>query len=89
MAYCSNGYAFSEYAAEIVDVGRSVQMCLMHDIVEIEAGDTFAYDVKGNMDKADREREAADKLFSKLPKDQGKMIRSLREEFDEMVTADE
>lgn len=79
---------FSEYAIEPVDIGRVVQMCVIHDIVEIEAGDTFAYDVSGNMDKAAREKEAADKLFAALPTDQGQMIRALWEEFDAMDTAD-
>ena len=79
---------FLEYASEPVDVGRAVQMCVVHDIVEIEAGDTFAYDTQGNIDKADREKEAADKLFSMLPEDQGKRIRGLWEEFDAMETAD-
>lgn len=79
---------FSEYAIEPVNVSRAVQMCVVHDIVEIDAGDTFAYDVQGNTDKAEREKEAADKLFSKLPPDQGEMIRSLWEEFDAMETPD-
>ncbi|MBO4267160.1 MAG: HD domain-containing protein [Lachnospiraceae bacterium] len=79
---------FSEYAVQPVDVGRAVQMCVVHDIVEIEAGDTFAYDAQGNLDKAEREQAAADKLFGKLPPDQGKMIRSLWEEFDAMETPD-
>lgn len=79
---------FSEYAIEPVNVGRVVQMCVVHDIVEIEAGDTFAYDAQGNVDKAEREKEAADKLFARLPADQGKMIRDLWEEFDAMETAD-
>ena len=79
---------FSEYAAEPVDVSRAVQMCVVHDLVEIEAGDTFAYDAQANIDKAEREKEAADKLFSRLPADQGQMIRSLWEEFDAMETAD-
>ena len=79
---------FSEYAIEPVNVSRAVQMCVVHDIVEIDAGDTFAYDVQGNIDKAEREKEAADKLFSKLPPDQGEMIRSLWEEFDAMETPD-
>lgn len=79
---------FAEYAAEPVDIGRVVQMCVVHDLVEIEAGDTFAYDAQGNLDKADREKEAADKLFAKLPAEQGKMIRDLWEEFDAMETAD-
>ena len=79
---------FSEYAAEKVDIGRAVQMCVVHDIVEIEAGDTFAYDTQGNKSKADREKEAADILFAKLPEDQGGMIRSLWQEFDAMESAD-
>ena len=79
---------FSEYAAEPVDVSRAVQMCVVHDLVEIEAGDTFAYDAQANIGKAEREKEAADKLFSRLPADQGQMIRSLWEEFDAMETAD-
>ena len=79
---------FSEYAPEPVDIGRVVRMCVVHDLVEIEAGDTFAYDTTGNMSKAEREKEAADKLFTSLPDDQGKMIRSLWQEFDAMETAD-
>ena len=79
---------FEEYASEPVNISRAVQMCVVHDLIEIYAGDTFAYDVKGNQDKAERENEAADKLFSQLPKEQGAMIRSLWEEFDAMETAD-
>ncbi|MBQ7464237.1 MAG: HD domain-containing protein [Lachnospiraceae bacterium] len=79
---------FSEYASEPVDTGRAVQMCLVHDLVEIYAGDTFAFDVEGNKGKEDREKMAADRLFSMLPEDQGKMIRLLWEEFDAMETAD-
>ena len=77
---------FSEYASEQVDIGKAVQMCVVHDLVEIEADDTFAYDVQGNLDKAQREKEAADKLFGRLPEDQGKLIRGLWEEFDAMET---
>ena len=79
---------FEEYAKEKPDIGRAVKMCVVHDLIEIEAGDTFAYDPKGNLDKEERERKAADRLFSKLPEDQGQMIRSLWEEFDAMETAD-
>lgn len=79
---------FSEYAVEPVNVGRAVQMCVVHDIVEIEAGDTFAYDAQGNIGKAEREKAAADKLFGKLPPDQGEMICNLWEEFDAMETPD-
>ncbi len=77
-----------EYAREEVDLGRVVQMCVVHDLVEIEADDTFAYDDQGNIGKAEREARAADILFSRLPADQGKMIRDLWEEFDAMETPD-
>lgn len=79
---------FSEYAAEKVDIGRAVQMCVVHDLVEIYAGDTFAYDAAGNADKEEREKAAADRLFAELPPDQGGMIRALWEEFDAMETPD-
>ena len=79
---------FEEYAREPVNVSRAVEMCVVHDLVEIYAGDTFAYDVNGNKDKKAREKAAADKLFSQLPKEQGKMIRDLWEEFDAMETSD-
>ncbi len=79
---------FEEYAKEKADIGRVVRMCVVHDLVEIYAGDTFAYDVQGNADKEERERAAADRLFAQLPEEQGKMIRSLWEEFDAMQTVD-
>lgn len=79
---------FEEYAKEPVNVPRAVEMCVVHDLIEIYAGDTFAYDIKANEGKAEREKEAADKLFSQLPQEQGKMIRSLWEEFDAMETPD-
>ena len=79
---------FEEYAAEPVNVNRAVKMCVVHDLIEIYAGDTFAYDVAGNADKAEREAAAADKLFAQLPSEQGAEIRSLWEEFDAMQTPD-
>lgn len=79
---------FSEYAKESVDVGHVVKMCIVHDLVEIIAGDTFAFDAEGNVGKEEREKKAADELFSHLPEDQGKMVRQLWEEFDAMETAD-
>src|SRR3954463_6841014 len=60
----------AEYAPAGADVLRAVQLCLVHDIVEIDAGDTFAYDVAGHVDKDARERAAADRLFGLLPDDQ-------------------
>ena len=79
---------FAEYAVEPVDIGRAVKMCVVHDLIEIYAGDTFAYDVAGNQDKAEREAAAADKLFTQLPAEQGDEIRNLWEEFDAMKTPD-
>ncbi len=79
---------FSEYAVEPVNVPRAVEMCVVHDLVEIEADDTFAYDAIGNLDKQEREKKAADVLFAKLPEEQGAWIRSLWEEFDAMETPD-
>lgn len=78
-----------EYAAsDQVDLHRVLQMALLHDLVEIDAGDTFAYDTAGYRDKAAREQAAADRLFSLLPPDQARHFRSLWEEFDRMETAD-
>ena len=79
---------FEEYAVEPVNVSRAVKMCVVHDLIEIYAGDTFAYDVAGNADKAEREAAAADKLFAQLPAEQGTEIRSLWEEFGAMQTPD-
>ncbi len=79
---------FKDYAPEGTDISRSVQMCIVHDLVEIYAGDTFAYDVKENQNKEQREKAAADKLFSQLPDNLRKELRSLWEEFDQMETPD-
>lgn len=78
-----------EYAcSEEVDLFRVLKMALIHDLVEVYAGDTFAYDEQGYMDKEAREEAAADRLFGLLPDDQGKEIRALWEEFDAMQTPD-
>lgn len=77
-----------EYAAEPVDLARVLKMAVIHDLIEIYAGDTFAFDTQGNEDKAAREAAAADKLFSLLPAEQGAELRALWEEFDRMDSAD-
>lgn len=77
---------FKDYAPEGCDVSRAVQMCIVHDLIEIYAGDTFAYDVAANVDKAEREEKAADKLFGELPEHLGKEFRQFWEEFDAMET---
>ena len=76
----------SEYAKKDVDVLRVISMVLIHDLVEIDAGDTYAYDTEGNKSKRAREEKAADRIFHILPKDQAKKIRELWEEFEENET---
>ena len=79
---------FAEYTKEKVNVMHTVEMMLVHDLVEIYAGDTFAYDTTGYATKAKRENEAADRLFAMLPADQSSYIRNLWMEFDECQTDD-
>lgn len=71
-----------------VDVSRVLRMLIVHDLVEIDAGDTFAFDMAGSLDKADRERLAADRIFALPPVPLGSSLRSLWEEFEEGVTPD-
>jgi putative hydrolase of HD superfamily len=77
-----------EYADPGTDVRRTIEMVLVHDIVEIDAGDTFAYDVDGNADRAEREAAAADRLFALLPADQAGRLRALWDEFEAGTTAE-
>ena len=79
-------YILKEYANEQVDISRVMIMCLIHDIVEIEAGDTYAYDEKGKLSQREREVKAADRIFNLLPKDQAKSMRDLWEEFESCET---
>ena len=69
-----------------IDLLRVLKMLLIHDIVEVYAGDTFVYDAQANLDKGKREQDAADKIFGMLPEDQEKEYRALWEEFDAMET---
>jgi putative hydrolase of HD superfamily len=78
--------ALHEYAVEPVDLFRAVQMLIVHDLVEIDAGDTFAYDEHGNASKAARERDAADRIFGLLPPDQAAPLRTLWDEFEAHAT---
>lgn len=71
-----------EYANEEVDVLKVITMLLIHDLVEIDAGDTYAYDEKGNESRPERERRAADRIYGMLPEDQGWKLRELWEEFE-------
>lgn len=81
-------FLLREYANEPVDIGRVLIMCLTHDLVEIYAGDTYAYDVQGQMTACERERAAADRLFSLLPEDQALEMRGIWEEFEAGETAE-
>lgn len=72
----------AEYANEKIDVGHTMLMVLMHDLVEIDAGDTYAYDPAAHADKKEREERAADRIYQLLPPDQAKMARELWEEFE-------
>lgn len=76
----------AEYAPVPVDILQVVKMLLVHDLIEIDAGDTFCYDVQGNANKADREMQAADRLFGLLPPDQAKEFRALWDEFEAQET---
>ena len=78
----------SEYANEKIDVLRTVSMLLIHDIVEIDAGDTYAYDENAKLSQNDRERKAADRIFNLLPEDQAKKLRALWDEFEAEETAE-
>ena len=76
----------SEHANEPVDVNRVVKLVLTHDIVEIDAGDTFAYDETGYEDKEAREQAAADRIFGLLPDEQATELRSWWDEFEARET---
>ena len=76
----------AEHANEALDIGRLVTMALVHDLVEVHAGDTFVYDGQGRADQVIREREAADRLFGRLPADQAATFRALWEEFEARET---
>ena len=75
-----------EYAPEPVDILKVIKMALVHDLVEIDAGDTFLYDEAGNADKAEREAKAAERIFALLPAEQGVEMRALWEEFEAKET---
>ncbi|WP_046470919.1 HD domain-containing protein [Allosalinactinospora lopnorensis] len=77
---------FAEYAPPGTDIDHVVEMLLLHDIVEIDAGDTFVYDVHASESQAERERAAADRLYALLPADQAERTRALWEEFEARET---
>ena len=79
-------FVLQEYANETVDVLRVMKMVLMHDLVEIYAGDTYAYDESGKETQRERELAAAERIFGMLPEDQGKEFRTIWDEFEEKKT---
>ena len=78
----------AEHAEGDVDPLRVVKMALVHDLVEIDAGDTFAYDEEAHADKEERERAGAERIFALLPAEQAGEMRELWEEFEARETAD-
>jgi len=78
----------AEYADDSdLDVLHVIKMLLIHDLVEIDAGDTFCYDLQGYQNKAEREAKAATRIFGLLPEEQGAELRVLWEEFEAQETA--
>ena len=77
-----------EHANQPIDTSRAIRMALVHDLVEIDAGDTFIYDPVGNLEKAAKEEKAADRIFGLLPPDQRDEWRALWQEFERRETAE-
>lgn len=75
-----------EYANEDIDILKTVTMLLIHDLVEIDAGDTYAYDEEAKKTQGQREKIAADRIFGLLPEDQKEYFRGLWEEFEDGTT---
>jgi putative hydrolase of HD superfamily len=82
------GLLLAEYAEQPVDLLRTMKMLLIHDIIEIDAGDTYCYDEVGVTDQSNRENAASERLFGLLPEDQMEEIRELWVEFEERSTAE-
>lgn len=81
-------YLLREYANEEIDIARVMILCLIHDIVEIESGDTYAYDEENRKTQKQREDAAKEKIYSILPEDQKQELISLFDEFEENRTAE-
>jgi putative hydrolase of HD superfamily len=76
----------AEHANEPIDLPHVLKMLLVHDIIEIDAGDTYAYDEQGALDKVEREERAAERIFGLLPPDQAAQVRALWDEFEAGTT---
>ncbi len=81
-------FLLEEYANEDIDVLKTMKMVLIHDIIEIDAGDTYAYDAEANKEKKQKELLAAERIFNILPEDQASKMRVLWDEFEEGKTAE-
>lgn len=79
-------YLLKEYANEPVDIAKVMLMCLIHDIVEIDAGDTYAYDEEALKTQKVREDAAKERIFSILPEEQKEELMALFDEFEEFAT---
>ena len=79
-------YLLREYSNEPVDITRVMLMCLIHDVVEIDAGDTYAYDAEGLKNQKAREEAAKERIYSLLPEDQKKELAAIFDEFEESKT---
>lgn len=79
-------YLLREYANEEIDIAKTMLMCLIHDVVEIDAGDTYAYDEEGLSTQAEREEAAKQRIFSLLPDDQAHELMALFDEFEAYET---
>lgn len=77
-----------EYIKEDINITKVINMVIIHDLVEIDAGDTYCYDTEGYKTKETREKKAADRIFNILPKDQADFIYELWNEFEEMETSE-
>ena len=79
-------FMLEEYAAEPIDTLKVIKMVLLHDVVEIDAGDTYLYDEEGYKSKAEREEKAAQRIFGLLPDDQRDEYYALWREFEDDIT---
>lgn len=79
-------FLLAEHIEEKVDLLKVMKMVLMHDIVEIDAGDTYCYDEQAKLDKREREEKCAERIFTMLPEDQAQEMFALWEEFEQMET---
>lgn len=81
-------YLLKEYSNEKIDISRVMIMCLIHDIVEIDAGDTYAYDTEGLKTQKSREDAAKERIFSLLPVEQKEEMTALFDEFEKNETSE-